>query len=458
VKASLQYIAAATGGQRAGADVECSGVATDSRTLAGGELFFALRGERFDGHDFVAVAAGRGAAAAVVDHPCDVPLPQVVVADTTAALGALAGAWRGRFELPVIGVAGSNGKTTTKELLAAVLAGSGPVLATRGNLNNQIGVPLTLLGLEPGHRHAVIEIGANHPGEVAALARIVRPTIALVTNAGAEHLEGFGSLEGAARAEGELFEALDSAGSAVINADDPFHGLWRGLARGARILSFGIEAPAELRATSIAGRIEAGAFLTSFDLVHEGATEPVCLRLAGRHNVMNAGAAAGAARVAGLSLPAIAAGLGRAVPVAGRLQLKPGRCGAWLIDDSYNANPSSVRAGIDVLCELPGEHWLVLGEMAELGAHSLAAHAEVGEYARQRGVTRLIACGAPARAAVAAFGPRATWFADVPGLAEAVAAELAPCMTVLVKGSRINRLERVVERLREPPAAAASGG
>ncbi|MBM5813044.1 MAG: UDP-N-acetylmuramoyl-tripeptide--D-alanyl-D-alanine ligase, partial [Gammaproteobacteria bacterium] len=294
MKAPLQFVAAATGGRLAGASVECAGVATDSRTLRPGELFFALRGERFDGHDFVAAAAARGAAAAVVERPGDAPLPQVIVADTTVALGALAAAWRARFELPVIGVAGSNGKTTTRELLAAVLAGAGPVLATRGNLNNQVGVPLTLFGLGPQHRHAVIEIGANHPGEVAALARLVRPTIALVTNSGEEHLEGFGSRAGAARAEGELFAALGGSGSAVLNVDDPFGDLWREQAAGARILGFGIDTPAEVSARGIATAIEAGGFVTRFELVAGSAAAPVRLRLAGRHNVMNALAAAGA--------------------------------------------------------------------------------------------------------------------------------------------------------------------
>lgn len=458
MKAPLLFVATATGGRMAGADVECAGVATDSRTLRPGELFFALRGERFDGHAFVAAAAARGAAAAVVEHACDAPLPQVIVADTTAALGTLAAAWRARFDLPVIGVAGSNGKTTTKELLAAALAGAGPVLATRGNLNNQVGVPLTLFGLGPEHRHAVIEIGANHPGEVAALARLVRPTIALVTNSGDEHLEGFGSRAGAARAEGELFAALGGAGIAVVNVDDPFCSLWREQADGARILGFGIDAPAAVAARGIATGIEDGAFVTRFELVTGAAAAPVQLRLAGRHNVLNALAAAAAALAAGRPLPAIAAGLGAVAPVAGRLQLKPGRQGAWLLDDSYNANPSSMHAGIDVLCGLPGERWLVLGEMAELGAHAAAAHADIGRYARAAGVARLFACGVPARETVAAFGAGAAWFGEVTALAAAVADALAPGVTVLIKGSRVNRLERVVEALRAAPAAVANGG
>ena len=315
--------------------------------------------------------------------------------DAQAALTALAAAWRAKSRALVLGVGGSNGKTTTKELLAAILSGAGPTLATRGNLNNHIGVPLTLLRLEPAHRYAVVEMGANHPGEIAALAALAKPAIALVTNAGDEHLEGFGDLAGVAHAEGEMFAALAADGTAVINADDPFCELWQTMApRGARILRFAIEAPADVRALAIQGRIESGAFATSFTLAIGAEQARVKLPLAGRHNVLNALGAAAAAHAAGVALPLIAAGLERMRPVAGRLQLKPGLRGSWLIDDSYNANPSSVRAGIDVLCALPGEHWLVLGEMAELGDETVASHAGVGDYARRAGITRLFAMGA----------------------------------------------------------------
>jgi UDP-N-acetylmuramoyl-tripeptide--D-alanyl-D-alanine ligase len=453
----LAEIAAATGGRLTGANAGFSGVSIDSRTLEPGELFFALRGERVDGHAFAGAAAARGAAGAVVERAVDAPLPQVVVRDAVAALGALAQAWRSRFDLTVVGVGGSNGKTTTKELLASVLVGAGPTLATRGNLNNQLGVPLTILGLEPAHRYAVIEMGANHPGEIAALAAIAQPTIALVTNAGDEHLEGFGDLAGVAHAEGEMFAALPPSGVAVINADDPFHDLWQTMARCARRIGFGMDAPAEVRATGPQSRIESGAFVTVFTLVVANAQARVRLGLAGRHNVLNALGAAAAAHAAGVPLATIVAGLERMCPVRGRLQLMEGPHGAWLIDDSYNANPSSVRAGIDVLCSLPGEHWLVLGEMAELGAHTEASHTGIGDYARRAGVSRLFALGAAARHAVAAFGARASWFDDMARLGDAVAADLDAGVTVLIKGSRVNRLERVVDRLREPLAAAGNG-
>jgi UDP-N-acetylmuramoyl-tripeptide--D-alanyl-D-alanine ligase len=463
VKGRLADVAATAGGRLEGADAAFAGVSTDSRTVESGMLFVALAGERFDGNEFVAAAAARGAAGALVSRSVAGSLPQVVVRDTQAALTGLAAAWRAQSGALVIGVGGSNGKTTTKELLAAILAGAGPTLATRGNLNNHIGVPLTLLRLEPAHRYAVIEMGANHPGEIAALAAVAKPAIALVTNAGDEHLEGFGDLAGAARAEGELLAALGAGGTAVINADDPFAEMWQSMApRGARVLRFGVEATAGVRAEAIAGRIEGGAFVTVFTLGIGDAGARVRLPLAGRHNVSNALGAAAAAHAAGVALPVIVAGLERMRPVSGRLQLKPGLRGSWLIDDSYNANPSSVRAGIDVLAGLPGEHWLVLGEMAELGDETVASHASIGDYARRAGITRLFAMGAAARYAADSFGARASWYANAAELADALAASLEPGVTALVKGSRVNRLERVVERLVAPlpatPLPAAGNG
>jgi len=453
----LAEVATVTGGRLAGADSAFAGVSIDTRTLKPDELFFALRGERFDGHVFVTAAAGRGAAGAVVEQAGDAPISQVVVRDSVAALAALAKDWRTRSDATVIGVGGSNGKTTAKELLASILGGVGPTLATRGNLNNHLGVPLTLLRLEPGHRFAVIEMGANHPGEIAALAGMATPAIALVTNAGDEHLEGFGNLTGVAHAEGEMYVALGPSGIAVINADDPFHELWQTMSRGARSIRFGIDAPAEVRATGLQSRIESGAFVTIFTLVVGNEQARVRLGLAGRHNVANALGAAAAAHAAGATLPAIVAGLERVGPVSGRLQLKAGPRGAWLIDDSYNANPSSVRAGIDVLCGLPGEHWLVLGEMAELGAQTVTSHSGIGDYARRAGVTRLFAIGMAARHAVTAFGARGNWYDDAGRLADAVTAALGSGVTVLIKGSRVNRLERVVDRLLQPFAAAGNG-
>jgi UDP-N-acetylmuramoyl-tripeptide--D-alanyl-D-alanine ligase len=457
MKGRLSEATVAMGGRLAGADAEFTGVSTDSRTIERGQLFFALRGDRFDGHAWAAAAAARGAAGVVVERPVEAGVAQVVVRDTLAALAALARDWRSRCRALVIGVGGSNGKTTTKEMLAAILGEVAPTLATRGNLNNHIGVPLTLLSLAPSHRFAVVEMGANHPGEIAALAAIAQPSIALVTNAGDEHLEGFGDLAGVAHAEGEMFAALPPDGTAVINADDPFCELWHSMSGGSRVLRFGIESAAESRAVAIHSRIERGAFVTVFTLTLPGAKAKVRLHLAGRHNVLNAAAAAAAAHAAGAGMAAIVAGLERTRPIGGRLQLKPGTRGAWIIDDSYNANPSSMRAGIDVLCSLPGEHWLVLGEMAELGNATESSHSGIGDYARRAGVTRLFALGDSARHAVASFGARGAWYADPAPLADDVSAALDAGVTVLVKGSRVNRLERVVERLIAPLPAAGNG-
>jgi UDP-N-acetylmuramoyl-tripeptide--D-alanyl-D-alanine ligase len=455
VKRSLRHFEAAMRGTLHGADAEFGAVSTDSRTIARGELFVALQGPNFDGHRFVAAAAERGAAGAVVARLVDAPIPQILVADTLQALQEAARVWRDTFEIPVVAVAGSNGKTTTKELIAQILAGQGPCHATRGNLNNHIGVPLTLLALDATHATAVIEVGANHPGEVAALMPLVRPTVGIVTNAGAEHLEGFGDLDGVARAEGETFAGLEPGATAVINGDDVYAALWRGMNRASRAVTFGLGAGLDVRAEGLRARIADGAFVQEFDLVAPAGRVPVRLGLAGRHNVLNALGAAAAAAAAGATPEQIAAGLARAKAVKGRLQLKSAANGAWLIDDSYNANPSSLRAGIDVLASLDGEKWLVLGDMGELGHHALDAHVDAGRYARDAGVTRLYAVGTLTPHAVEAFGRDAEWFPDVAALSAHVRPRLAPGVAVLVKGSRSNRLERVVDALVAPAAQAS---
>jgi UDP-N-acetylmuramoyl-tripeptide--D-alanyl-D-alanine ligase len=303
----------------------------------------------------------------------------------------------------------------------------------------------------------VIEIGANHPGEVAALVAIARPTVGLVTNAGAEHLEGFGDLDGVARAEGEMFAGLESGATAVINADDAYATLWRSMNRAARSVTFGLGKPADFSMQVRREYIDAGAFVQDLTLRTPAGTAEVRLALAGRHNASNALAAAAATSCAGASLDAIVLGLGRAQPVKGRLQPKAAHGGAWLIDDSYNANPSSVRAGLDVLAGLDGERWLVLGDMGELGEHAVAAHTEAGNYARERGVTRLFAVGQLTPHAVRAFGAGATSYADHAALVAALRPALHAGVNVLVKGSRSNRLERVVEALLAAPPTAQAG-
>jgi UDP-N-acetylmuramoyl-tripeptide--D-alanyl-D-alanine ligase len=455
-KKTLGEFAGACGGHLVGADRGFTGVSTDTRTIGAGELFVALRGPRFDGSQFVSAALAAGAAGAIVERALPDAIAQIVVPDAQAALARAARQWRMEHRIPVVGVAGSNGKTTTKEMTASILSQAGACLATRGNLNNHIGVPLTLFRLGAEHRFAVIEMGANHAGEVAQLVEIARPTIGLVTNAGAEHLEGFGSLEGVARAEGELFAGLDPQGVAVVNADDAFADLWKGETR-ARVLTFGIANAADFRAENLHGEVTAGGFVARFTLCAPHGSAEIELKLAGRHNVLNALGAAAAATAAGATLEHVTAGLAAMRPVQGRLQLKLARAGAWILDDSYNANPSSMRAGIDVLADLGGRRWLVIGDMAELGAHADASHVDIGAYARERGIERLFATGKLAALAVEAFGSGAAWYPDTESLARALDAALSADVRVLVKGSRMNRLERVVEALTAAESVRKAG-
>jgi len=447
MKRTLRDFAQLCGGRYAGEDLAYTGVGTDTRTLARGEIYFALRGERFDGNEFVAAAAAAGAVAAVVDKPLPgASLPLIEVPDGQAALTRAAASWRARYPHPVLGIGGSNGKTTAKEMTAAIMAQRGACLATRGNLNNHIGVPLTLLRLDAAHRSAVVEIGTNHPGEIAALMNIAKPGVALITNAGAEHLEGFGDLDGVAREEGQMVAGLWPAGVAVINADDPYAALWRGMTR-ARVCTFGIDQPADFRATDIGEVLADDGFRTSYTLLAPQGRCSVRLNTGGRHNVRNSLAAAAAAVAAGANLDEVAAGLAAMHPVGGRLQPARTTQGARLLDDSYNANPSSMKAGIDVLTQQSGEAWLVMGDMGELGAAAPGSHVEIGNYARVHGVRRLFATGELSKLAVQSFGAGASWHADAAQLAAAVAAELTATVTVLVKGSRSARLERVVAHL-----------
>jgi UDP-N-acetylmuramoyl-tripeptide--D-alanyl-D-alanine ligase len=453
---SLSHYAAAMRGTLEGDDASFSAVSTDSRTLAAGELFVALSGPNFDGHAFVEAAAARGAAGVVVTRRVDVAIAQIVVDDTLKALQRAAAAWRMQFPIPVVAVAGSNGKTTTKEMLATILSGSGLCLATRGTLNNHIGVPLTLLGLDRKHASAVIEVGANHPGEVAALVPLVQPTVGVVTNAGAEHLEGFGSLEGVARAEGEMFSGLQSGATAIINADDPYASLWREMNAANDVLHFGAAPKADVRLAGDVRTSGVAGSLQEFEIALPSGTIAVSLPLAGRHNVQNALAAAAAAYAAGIDPERIATGLSRASAVKGRLEVKRAAAGATLIDDSYNANPSSLEAGLGVLSAQAGERWLVLGDMAELGDATFDAHRDAARAARAAGVSRLFAVGALTGDAVREFGAGGEWFESGDALATRVAGLLRADVTVLVKGSRVNRLERVVEALVPPRAGGAA--
>lgn len=456
MKRTLQDAAKQLGAQLIGEDRPFGCVSTDSRTLKPGALFVALRGPHFNGAEFVAAAAMRGAVGALVDQATPSALPQIVVPDSLQALQQLAKAWRAQFKLPVVAVAGSNGKTTAKEMTSAILARMGSCMATHGNLNNHIGVPVTLMRLETAHRSAVIEMGANRVGDVAELMRLVQPTVGLITNAGAEHLEGFGDLDGVAKGEGETVACLDSDATAIINADDAYAGYWRGVATAGRIVTFGVHAEADFKARNVIQGIERGEFATRFMLASPLGERLVTLKVGGAHNIGNALAAAAAASAAGASLDEIVAGLADFRAVSGRLQLKPGTRGSWIIDDSYNANPSSVRAGLEVLRSLSGPTWLVLGDMAELGDSAEDSHAHMGGYARECGVKRMFAVGQLSTRAVETFGSGGEWFPDADSLIRRLQAELSPGITVLIKGSRINRLERVVQALTGGGATSAS--
>src|ERR1700685_781171 len=447
MKRTLRDAARITGGQLLGEDRPYGAVSTDSRTLSPGALFGGLDAPTFDGAAFVAAASSRGAIGALVERAVTSSLPQVIVPDSLRALQELAKAWRADFTLPVVAVAGSNGKTTVKEMTAAILSRMGLCMATHGNLNNHIGVPVTLMRLEAAHRSAVIEIGANRIGDVAELMGLAQPTVGLITNAGAEHLEGFGNLDGVAKGEGEMVSCLDPDATAIINADDVYAGYWRGVAASRRIVTFGVHADADFAAKNSLQAIERGEFVTRFTLECPLGRQSITLKAGGAHNIGNALAAAAAAAAAGASLEQIALGLADFRAVAGRLQLKPGARDSWIIDDSYNANPSSVRAGLEVLRSLGGWTGLVLGDMAELGEFAEDSHAHMGAYARDCGIKRLFAVGAQSSRAVETFGSGAEWFADAESLTRRLQAELAPGVTVLIKGSRINRLERVVQAL-----------
>jgi UDP-N-acetylmuramoyl-tripeptide--D-alanyl-D-alanine ligase len=448
MKRTLEEAAQVVGGTLAGEDGPYGAVSTDSRTLAAGALFVALKGPKFDGGEFVAAAAERGAVGALVEKAVPAAaIAQIVVSDTLDALQRLSAAWRASFSIPIVGVGGSNGKTTAKEMTAAILSRRGPCMATRGNLNNHIGVPVTLMRLEPSHRTAVVEMGANRIGDVAELVRLARPTVGFITNAGAEHLEGFGDLDGVARGEGEMVAGLGEGAAAVINADDAYADYWRGAASVRRTVTFGVRRPADFTALNAVQAIEGGEFVTRFTLSCPLGERAIVLKAGGAHNISNALGAAAAAAAAGASLEDIAAGLQDFRSVSGRLQLKTGLGGSWIIDDSYNANPSSVRAGLDVLRSVPGSTWLVLADMAELGHHAAESHADLGRYARECGVKRLFAFGTESSRAAETFGSGAEWFADVDSLIRRLQAEIASGVTVLVKGSRVNRLERVVQAL-----------
>ncbi len=451
VQGNCRQIAEVLAASSAFPDCEFQGISTDTRSLEAGMLYLALRGERFDGHAFLEQAGRAGAVAAVVEQARESALPLIQVADTRQALTRLASWWRQQFSPPLIAITGSNGKTTVKEMLRAIFARSGRVLATEGNLNNEIGVPLTLFRLGPEHQRAVIEMGANHSGEIARLSALARPRVAVITQCAPAHLEGFGSVDGVARAKGEIFSGLVDDGIAVINRDDHYADFWSELVhtrqlRGGEfgpILDFGLDSAAAVGA----GEIELLATESRFLLRSPLGEIPVSLPLPGRHNIANALAAAACALAAGADLSQISAGLGELKGVQGRLQPRPAARGVTVLDDTYNANPTSLEAALSVLAASSGPRWLALGDMLELGVEGEALHTRAGLLAREAGVERLLTLGELTRASVQAFGPGATHYPNHQALLADLRAELPAGATLLVKGSRGSRMEQIVQEV-----------
>ena len=441
----LSEIAVWTRGSLRGADASVGAISTDSRTLAPGDLFVALVGERHNGHDHIAGAVARGAVGVLVSRRVDTDLPQVVVADTLHALGDLASAVRARRDVTVVGITGSNGKTSVKTLAARILARRGRTHSNAASFNNEIGVPLTLLAMPDDTEYAVLEMGAGKPGDIDYLAAIVRPRIGLVNNIGPAHLERMHSLEGIAETKGAIYRALPPDGVAVINADDAFAGYFAGLAGARRVLRFGLAKPADVTADGL----KLGPDASEFTLHTPLGRATIRLPLPGRHNIANALAAAALTHAAGAALDDIIAGLQSAEPIGGRLLRHRSPEGWVLFDDSYNANPGSALAAVATLALQPGERWLVLGDMAELGAGAGDLHAKVGAAAREQGVARVYAVGSLAARAAAAFGEGGSVHTSQPALIAALQADLHAGVSVLVKGSHSSHMENVVAALLE---------
>jgi UDP-N-acetylmuramoyl-tripeptide--D-alanyl-D-alanine ligase len=439
IRLNLEIVARELGCEPPRAAPEIHGVAIDSRAVQAGNLFAALAGARSDGHDYLAAAAAAGAVAALVSRPVDHPLPQLVVADVQVALGQLAAYWRDQYEVCVAAITGSNGKTTTREMVSNILARpNNGVLATAGNYNNELGLPLTLFGLGSQHRYAVLELGAARPGDIRYLARICKPRVGLVTNVGPAHLQGFGSEEGVARAKGELYQELPPDGTAVINADETWSAMWQEMSGAGQSISFGRVAGCDVYA-KLGGRdIEVHTPTGAFRLR---------MSLPGEHNLQNALAATAMAVALEIPVEQIRAGLEATRPVPGRLNLVHSERGWIVIDDTYNANPASLYAALQVLAHQGGEPWLVLGDMKELGPNSRRMHAEMGEAARSLGVARLFAVGEASQATVDAFGEGGRHFGKLDELIGALDSELRSGVTCLVKGSRSMGMERVVRAI-----------
>ena len=445
---SLKTIALALDAKLIGESTDIHSVSIDSRTLNEGCLYVAIKGNQFDGHDFIAGALNEGAKALLIEHPCDIDLPQIIVKNTRLALAQLASLWRQKSQATLLAVTGSNGKTTVKEMLLAILSINASALATDGNLNNDIGVPLTLLRLSDKYRYAVVEMGANHAGEIAFSSRYAKADIALINNVGDAHLEGFGSAEGVAKAKGEIISGLSTSGVAILNQDDKFYPLWLTLLDQRTHYSFSLKSPtADVYASQISAYVEKNKFNTQFTLHYRSEKIVISLNLAGNHNVNNAVAAATAALAAGISLGQIQQGLALVLPVKGRLQPWLSRQGNVVIDDSYNANPSSLKVALEVLKSCAGESWLILGAFGELGQKSREIHQQLGVLIREYGVKRLFSVGEDAEETVKEFGEGGFFFETQDRLIQTLQTQLKGDEVLLIKGSRTQRMENVAAAL-----------
>ena len=445
----LSAVATLLGGRLIGEDASFSAVSTDSRSISSGALFVALRGPNFEGEQFLQQVHAAGAVGAIVQQQKPFDIPQIVVGDTLQALGQLAAGWRAQFEIPVVAITGSNGKTTVKEMVASILHLAGQGTVTQGNFNNEIGVPLTLLRLTPQDRWAVVEMGASAVGDIEYLCKLAQPTHALVNNIGAAHLGGFGSMERIAQAKGEIYTGLRGNGTAVINQNLPQASLWMKLAEGKRIARYATTRVANSELLS-ADTAKAPLLLS-----YQGDEVSVQLKLLGEHNRTNAVAAAALALEVGASLIQVKQGLESLQPVAGRLQQMAARLGSTVIDDSYNPNPDSMKSGVRLLSDFPGKRVLVLGDMGELGEAAASLHQEVGQLAQKVGIDKLFAFGEFGGDFVAGFGGGVA-HVTLEALLEQLDLELGRDTTILVKGSRFMRMERVVNHLLDQGDTTAS--
>jgi UDP-N-acetylmuramoyl-tripeptide--D-alanyl-D-alanine ligase len=426
------------------------GMSIDTRTLQPGNLFVAICGDRYDGHDFIEEAYRKGAKAAIVSRQVHIALPLLCVEDTTIALGKLGSAWRHQFPLQIVAVTGSNGKTTLKNMLASIMMAASPhphqVLATQGTLNNQWGVPLTLAQLNHEHRYAAIEMGMNHFGEIAYLTKLTQPDIAIILNAAAAHLEGVGSIEGVARAKAEIFSGLSANGIAILNRDDVFFPLWHELIQQHHFMTFGFHPDAQVRAT-----LHTSGFTQAITIHTPAGKIDVTLSLLGKHNVQNALAATAAALALKIDLNVIKIGLENTRPEYGRLQHHTLNNGVTIIDDTYNANPFSLQAAANLLTTFDGVKVLVLGDMKELGNEATSLHHAAGEMARQAGINHLFTYGELSENAALGFGEGANHFNEQEKLIHALKSFLCHATThattILVKGSRSMQMEKIVRSL-----------